>query len=84
MCEDGWCYSNEVESKSMKKLVLIVTLSLFGASVVVNAPPSGSIVLAQKKDKDDKKNPSGPPVVRDKGKNDKPKDPPSRKDKKPS
>ena len=73
----------------MKKLFLIVTLSLFGATSMVTAPPWGSVAFAQKKDKDDKKNPPGPPVIRDKGNRDKgnqdkPKEPPPKKDRKPS
>lgn len=67
----------------MKKVVLIVTMSLFGFTAVISAPPAGSIVLAQKKDKGDKKNPPGPPVIRNKGSQEKPKEPPPRKDKKP-
>lgn len=82
--QDGWCYSNEVGSNGMKKFFLIVTLSVFGATAVVTAPPAGSVAFAQKKDKDDKKNPPGPPVIKDKGSQDKPKGPPPRKDKKPS
>jgi hypothetical protein len=78
-----WCYSNEVGSNGMKKLFLIVTLSLFGATAVVTAPLGGSVALAQKKDKDEKKNPPGPPVIKDKGSQEKPKEPPPRKDKKP-
>lgn len=66
----------------MKKFFLIVTLSLFGATAVVTVPPVGSVAFAQKKDKDDKK-PAGPPVIKDKGGHDKPKEPP-KKDKKPS
>lgn len=69
----------------MKKVFLIITLSLFGATAMVGAPGSGSTVFAQKKDKDEKKkDPPGPPVIRDKGKQDKPKEPPPKKDKKPS
>lgn len=67
----------------MKKAVLIVTLSMFGMTAVISAPPSGSIVLAQKKGKDEKKNPPGPPVIRDKGNKERPKEPPSKKGKKP-
>ena len=68
----------------MKKVVLIITLSLFGTSAIVNAPLGASVAFAQKRDKDDKKNPSGPPVIKDKGSNDKPKGPPPKKDKRPS
>ena len=68
----------------MKKAFLIITMSLFGMAATVPTPGNGSVVLAQKRDKDDKrKDPPGPPVVRDKEKRDKPKEPP-RKDKKPS
>lgn len=66
----------------MKKAILIVFLSLFGAAAVLPAPGSTSVVFAQKKDKDDRKNPAGPPVVRPKGGGqDKPKEPPPRKNK---
>lgn len=67
----------------MKKAFLIITLSLFGAAAVLPAPGSSSVVFAQKKDKDDKKNPSGPPVVKPKGGQDKSKDAPPKKDRKP-
>ncbi|MGH9428204.1 MAG: hypothetical protein ACRD2L_18115 [Terriglobia bacterium] len=68
----------------MKKLFLIVTLSIFGAAAMVTAPLCGSVAFAQKKDKDEKKNPPGPPVIKDKGSQDKPKEPPPKKDRKPS
>jgi hypothetical protein len=67
----------------MKKVFLIITLSLFGVTASVTTPGS-SVVFAQKKDKNEKKkDPPGPPVIRDKEKHEKPKEPP-RKDKKPS
>ena len=47
----------------MKKAFLILTLSLFGAAAISPAPGSGTVVFAQRKDKDDKKSPAGPPVV---------------------
>jgi hypothetical protein len=75
---------NEVGSNCMKKVFLIVTLSLFGVTAVFTTPPSGSVVFAQNKDKDNKKNPPGPPVVKDKGSHDKSKEPPPKKDRKPS
>jgi hypothetical protein len=67
----------------MKKAFLIITLSLFGATTVFSAPPSGSVpsgsvALAQKRDKDEKKNPPGPPVIKDKGSREKPKEPPKK------
>lgn len=67
----------------MKKIVLIVTLSMFGVTTAMTAPPSGSVVLAQKKGKDEKKNPPGPPVIRDKGNKERPKEPPPKRDKRP-
>ena len=68
----------------MKKLFLIVTLSIFGATAMITARLDGSVAFAQKKDKDEKKNPPGPPVIKDKGSQDKPKEPPPKKDRKPS
>lgn len=68
----------------MKKAFLIITLSLFGITAWVPTPGSGSVVFAQKKDKDEKKkDPPGPPVIRDKEKQEKHKEPP-KKDKRPS
>jgi len=69
----------------MKKLFLIITLSLFGSTVVLSTPEGSLAVFAQNKEKkkDDKKDPPGPPVVRPKGKEDRPKEPPPKKDKKP-
>jgi hypothetical protein len=67
----------------MKKFVLIITLSLFGATAITTAPFGGDVAVAQKKDKDDRKNTPGPPVVKDKGNQEKPKQPPPKKDKKP-
>jgi hypothetical protein len=70
----------------MKKVVLIVALSMFGVTSAITAPPSGSVVLAQKKGKDEKKNPPGPPVIRDKGNKgnkEKPKEQPPKREKRP-
>jgi hypothetical protein len=68
----------------MKKLVLLVTLSLFGVTAMVTNPGGRSVVFAQKDKDEKKKDPPGPPVIKDKGKEDKPKEPPPKKDKKPS
>lgn len=69
----------------MKKLSMIITLSLFGVVAVGATPTSYSVVFAQGKDKDEKKkDPPGPPVVKDKGGQERPKEPPPKKDKKPS
>jgi hypothetical protein len=67
----------------MKTFVLMITLSLFGATAFTTAPFGGNIAVAQKKDKDDKKNTPGPPVIKDKGNQDKSKQSPPKKDKKP-
>jgi len=68
----------------MKKLFLIITLSMFGAAALVTTPGNCSVVFAQKDKDEKKKDPPGPPVIKDKGKQDKPKDPPPKPDKKPS
>jgi hypothetical protein len=79
-----WWYSSEAGSNGMKRLILIVTLSLFGATTLAVAHPSASVAFAQKKNKEEKKDPPGPPVIKDKGSRDKPKAPPPKKEKKPS
>ncbi len=62
----------------MKKLVLAITIALFGVTSLGTVSAQGFDLYAQKKDNDkkkDKKDPPGPPVVRDKepkGKGDKP------------
>ena len=67
----------------MKKVVLAITLALFGVTALGTVPSDAVTVYAQKKKGEDKKkDPPGPPVVRDKGRDSKPKDPPKR-DKKP-
>jgi uncharacterized alpha/beta hydrolase family protein len=68
----------------MKKFFLLITLSLFGATALVTIPGSCSVVFAQKDKDEKKKDTPGPPVIKDKGKQDKPKEPPPKKDKKPS
>jgi hypothetical protein len=66
----------------MKKVVLAITLALFGVTALGTLPSDAVMVYAQKKGEDKKKDPPGPPVVRDKGRDQKPKDPPKR-DKRP-
>ena len=66
----------------MKKVFLAITLALFGVTALGIVPSDAVMVYAQKKGEDKKKDPPGPPVVRDKGRDQKPKDPPKR-DKKP-
>ncbi|HSB11591.1 MAG TPA: hypothetical protein VLM38_19035 [Blastocatellia bacterium] len=70
----------------MKKCLLMITIALFGVVAVGTTPEGTSVVFAQKRDRDrdgKKKDPPGPPVVKDKGKTEKPKEPPP-KGKKPS
>lgn len=69
----------------MQKFLLTITLSLFVVAGIGTMPSSNSVVFAQKRDKDEKKkDPPGPPVVKDKGGNqEKPKDSPPKKDKRP-
>lgn len=66
----------------MKNWLLIITISLFGIAAV-GTVPGGPTAIAQKRDKEEKKkDPPGPPVVKDKGGTEKPKEPP-KKDKRP-
>ena len=72
----------------MKKLVLYIVISLFGSTAVVAMPVARADDYKYeayeqkkgegKKDRPDRKDPAGPPTVRDKGKggDDKPKDKP--------
>ncbi len=70
----------------MKKIVLLIAIALFGITAVGSMPSEDFAVYAQKKGKE-KKDPPGPPVVKDKepkdkGGNDRSKDRPKR-DRKP-
>lgn len=67
----------------MKKVVLAIIISLVGV-VGFGELPTSSLVFAQKRNEDKKKDPPGRPVVRDKdkGRDDKPK-PAPKKGKKP-
>jgi hypothetical protein len=71
----------------MKKLFLAILISVFGITALGTLPADCSVVYAQKKDKGDKKkDPPGPPVVREKPKekkDDKPKDDKPKRGKKP-
>jgi hypothetical protein len=66
----------------MKKVFLAITLALFSVTALGTMPSDAVAVYAQKKGEGKKKDPPGPPVVRDKGRDSKPKDPPKR-DKRP-
>lgn len=63
----------------MKKIFLLIVIALFGAGATVASPLQYESAYEQKKSRDKKKDPPGPPVVRDKGKDEKPKDPPPKK-----
>jgi len=65
----------------MKKVVLAITISLFGAWTLGVMSAATPAIYAQKRD-DKKKDPPGPPVQRDKRGDQRPKDPP-KKDRKP-
>ena len=64
----------------VKKLVLIGILVCLTSGGFFDLMPSNSCVYAQKKDdkRDNRKQPSGPPIVRDKRDNPPPKRPPSK------
>jgi len=63
----------------MKKVLLALILSVsFGANVVVLEP---AVVFAQGKDDKKRKDPPGPPVVKDKRNEPKPKEPPPKRKK---
>jgi hypothetical protein len=64
----------------MKKVVLAITLALWGATAVV-AVPAVSVPAAYDQRRDDdrkRKDPPGPPIVKDKKGDQKPKDPPKK------
>jgi len=62
----------------MKKVVLAISLAIFSVTAVGTLPTHSSIAYAQKSDDKKKKDPPGPPIVKDKGQ-DKPKDSPKGK-----
>jgi hypothetical protein len=66
----------------MKKIFLAITLALFSITALGIMPSDAVVIYAQKRGEDKKKDPPGPPVVRDKGRDSKPKEPPKR-DKRP-
>ena len=67
----------------MKKVLLAILIALFSANAVV-ASPAVSLAYDQRKDdQQKKKDPPGPPVVKNKGKENKPKEPPPKRDRKP-
>ena len=62
----------------MKKVFLAITLALFGLTSAPAAQVGIAAVYDQKKGDDKKKDPPGPPVVRDKGRDQRPKEPPKK------
>lgn len=62
----------------MKRVFLAITLALFALMNAGAAPLSEAVIYAQKKGEDKRKEPSGPPVVRNKGQDSRPKDPPKK------
>lgn len=71
----------------MKKLVLTIFMAVFGVTAIGTLPSDSTAVYAQKKGDNKKKDPPGPPVVRDKPKDksgdNKPKNDKPKKGKKP-
>lgn len=63
----------------MKKILLLMMIAVFGAGATFASPLQYDSAYEQRKGGDKKKDPPGPPVVRDKGKGEKPKDPPPKK-----
>lgn len=62
----------------MKKVVLAIVLAIFSVTAIGTLPTQYSFAYAQKNDDKKKKDPPGPPIVKDKGQ-DKPKDSPKGK-----
>jgi len=65
----------------MKKVVLAITLALWGATAVVAMPEDFLSTSAYDQRRDDdrrRKDPPGPPIVKDKRGDQKPKDPPKK------
>lgn len=62
----------------MKKMFLIVLVLLFSWTSVGASPVAATSYGQKRNEEHRKKDPPGPPVVKDKGKNDKPKEPPKR------
>lgn len=62
----------------MKKVFLAITLALFGLTSTHAVQVGIASVYEQKKGDDKKKDPPGPPVVRDKGRDQRPKEPPKK------
>jgi hypothetical protein len=64
----------DVGRDQMKKVVLAITLAIFSVTAIDAFPTPDSLAYAQKGEDKKKKDPPGPPIVKDKGQ-DKPKEP---------
>ena len=63
----------------MKKVVLAIALAIFSVTAIGALPTQASFVYAQKSDDKKRKDPPGPPIVKDKRQDSKPKDAPKGK-----
>lgn len=63
----------------MKKLVLSISLAIFSVTAIGAMPMQASFAYGQKSEDKKKKDPPGPPIVKDKGQDQKPKEPPKGK-----
>jgi hypothetical protein len=59
----------------MKKVVLAISLAIFSVTAIDASPMPASLAYAQKGEDKKKKDPPGPPIVKDKGQDSKPKEP---------
>jgi hypothetical protein len=66
-------------ARSMKKVVLAITLAIFSVTAIGALPTAASVAYGQKGEDKKKKDPPGPPIVKDKGPDQKPKDRPKGK-----
>lgn len=60
------------------KVFLIILMALFSWTTVVASPVTATAYIQKRDGERGKKDPPGPPVVKDKGKDSKPKQPPKR------
>jgi hypothetical protein len=63
----------------MKKAVLTIALAIFSVTAIGALPAHASLAYAQKNEDKKKKDPPGPPIVKDKGQDQRPKDSPKGK-----
>lgn len=70
--------NHHLKLEVVMKVFLIILVLLYGGTSVVASPVASTAYDQKRKDDKGKKSTPGPPVVRDKGKDDKHKDPPKR------